>query len=161
MGELAFPRLASWCRPRRRRRSGHARAPALFPTEIGWLTRDRTDDRPGPDVGPLDQQAQVERLLAEQGKTLADVSLGFAFGIDPQYAISALRVKGADAAALLDPFLAMSGAVSAPEHVQVAGKEVLRATTETQTQHVYAKNDVIWVVVAEEPILTEAFQKLP
>ena len=43
----------------------------------------------------------------------------------------------------------------------MGGKDVGVATSDDQTQYVYTKDDVLWVVSAEEPILTEIFQKLP
>lgn len=161
LGELAFPRLGTLAVPTPTPRvQQDAELAALFPTEIGGAPVTVETMTEGLTMEP-DQQAQVEDLLASQGKTLADVSAGFAFGMDPAYLISALRIRGADAAALRDPFMAMSGLDGTPTTAQVGGKEVLVASVGGQTQHVYAHDDVLWLVAAEEPILTEVLQKLP
>jgi hypothetical protein len=161
LGSLAIPRLETLVIPTPtpfvQQDAGLA---ALFPTEIGGSPVSVQTMTEGLTM-ESEAQAQVEDLLASQGKTLDDVSAGFAFGMDPRYLISALRIDGADAAALRDPFLAMSGVEGTPTPAQVGGKDVLIATISGQTQHVYAKDDVLWLVVAEEPTLTEVFQKLP
>ena len=39
---------------------------------------------------------------------------------------------------------------------QVAGKDVLIASAGEQTWHVYPQGEVVWVVAAQEPTLTES-----
>jgi hypothetical protein len=163
LGAIAFPRLATLVIPTPTPLVIVQQDPELaarFPTEVAGTPVEVQTMTQGLTVEP-EQQAQVEALLGSQGKTLADVSSGFAFSMDPAYSIIALRVKGADANALRDPFLAMSGLEGAATPIQVGGKDALVATIDGQTQHVYAKDDVIWIVYAEEPLLTEVFQKLP
>jgi hypothetical protein len=161
LGELAFPRLGTLVIPTPTPFvQQDPELAALFPADIGGTPVTVETMTEGLTLAE-EQRAQVEQLLGSQGKTLDDLSAGFAFGMDPQYFIYALRVKGADASALRDPFLAMSGAAGAPTPAQVAGKDVMVATISDQTQHVYAKGDVLWLVGAQEPILTEIFQKLP
>jgi hypothetical protein len=163
LGTLAFPRLATLVIPTPTALVVVQQDPELaarFPTDIAGTPVQVQTMTAGLTVEP-EQQAQVDQLLSSQGKTLADVSSGFAFNMDPPFSIIALRVKGADANALRDPFLAMSGMEGAATPIQVGGKDAVVASVEGQTQHVYAKDDVIWVVYAEEPILTEIFQELP
>ncbi len=163
LGALAVPRLATLVIPSPTPLVIVQQDPELaarFPTEIGGKPVEVQTMAQGITVEP-EQQAQVDQLLASQGKTLADVSSGFAFSIDPAYSIVALRVKGADASALRDPFLAMAEMEGTPTPAQVGGKDVLVATVEGQPQHVYTRDDVIWLVFAAEPLLTEVFQKLP
>lgn len=164
LGELAFPRLATLAIPTPTPAvviQQDAELAALFPTEIGGAPVTVQTMVQGLTMDPA-QQAQVEELLASQGKTLADVSLGFAYSVDPSYNITALRVRGADVSAFVGPFLAMSGANGSPTPAQVAGKDVtVVSLSNGTTPHVYPKDDVIWLVSAEEPILTEVFQKLP
>jgi hypothetical protein len=167
LGALAFPRLSTLVIPT------PAPTPvptpfvqqdpelaARFPTEIGGTPVQVQTMAQGLTIDP-EQQAQVEQLLATQGKTIADVSAGFAFSMEPAYGISAIRIKGGDAAAFRDAFLSASGTEGTPTPAQIGGKDVLVATINGQPQHVYTKDDVIWLVFAEEPVLTEIFQKLP
>lgn len=163
LGAIAFPRLGTLVIPTPTPLVIVQQDPELaarFPTEIGGTPVQVQTMSQGLTVEP-EQQAQVDELLASQGKTLADVSTGFAFSMDPAYSIIALRVQGANASALRDPFLAIGGMEGAATPIQIGGKDVLAATIEGQPQHVYTKDDVIWVVYAEEPLLTEVFQKLP
>ena len=48
-----------------------------------------------------------------------------------------------------------------PSPGQVAGKDVTKITSESSTSYVYPQGDVIWLVVAEEPLLTQIFEALP
>jgi hypothetical protein len=110
------------------------------------------------------QRQQIEALLASQGKTLDDVSVGFGFSFDPPYGISAIRVRGGEIApfvADLLPLLTSSTEVPQQTEGQVAGKNVTILTSGESTAYAYPKNDVLWVVNAQEPLLTEIFQKLP
>ncbi|MET0772071.1 MAG: hypothetical protein ABWZ82_03220 [Candidatus Limnocylindrales bacterium] len=167
LGALAFPRLATLAIPT----PTPTPAPtpivqqdpelaARFPTEIGGTPVQVQTITEGLTMEP-EAQAQVEQLLATQGKTLSDLSFGFAFSMAPPYGIYALRLKGADASAFRDAFIEMSNMDGTPTPAQIGGKDVLVATIDGQTQHVYTKDDAIWQVTAEEPVLTEILQKLP
>ena len=97
----------------------------------------------------------LEAMLAEQGKTLDDVSV--AFGSAGQDAIIAIRLAGGDPSAsatlLIEGVSGMEGIEPVPG--QVAGKDVLIASAGEQTWHVYPQGEVVWVVAAQEPTLTE------
>jgi hypothetical protein len=105
--------------------------------------------------------ASLEAALASQGKTLDDVSV--AFGGAGLSSIFAVRVAGGDASAiatlLLESISEAEGLDTVPG--QVGGKDVLIASDGTTTQHVYAQGEVVWVVSAEEPALTEILSALP
>jgi hypothetical protein len=163
LGELAFPRLATLDIPTPTPYVAvqeDTELAARFPTEIGGKPVQAQTQMATPS-DDADEQAAVDAFLAAHGKSMADVSSGFAFGADPSYSIFAVRIKGADAAAMRDQFLGMSGIGDAPTPGQVAGKDVGVMGTGDQMQYVYTKDDVIWLVAAQEPILTEIFQKLP
>ncbi len=163
LGELAFPRLATLVIPTPTPYVAvqeDTELAARFPTEIGGKPVEVQTQMATPS-DDADQQAAVDALLASHGKTMADVSSGVAFSMDPAYAILAIRVKGADAGAMRDQFLGMSGMGGTPTPGQVAGKDIVMSGTGDQTQYVYTKDDVIWLVSGQEPILTEIFQKLP
>jgi hypothetical protein len=106
---------------------------------------------------------QVEDALAAQGKTLADVTFAFGFTEDFSSSVSAIRVAGADASALIPTVVSMQsgGEGATPTPGEVAGKSVLTVEGALGTQYYYAKDDVIWVVQAQEPMLTEIFAALP
>ncbi len=146
LGALAFPRLSTLVIPTPTPVVIVQQDPELaarFPTEIGGVPVTVGTQFATPSES-ADEQAAVDALLATQGKTLADVSSGFAFSADPAYGIFAIRVKGADAAAFRDQFLAMSGMVQGSvTPAQVGGKDVRVATTEDQTQYIYTKDDVL------------------
>jgi hypothetical protein len=164
LGALAFPRLATLVIPTPTPEVIVQQDPelaALFPTEIAGAALTTQTQTEGLSIDDDAERAQLEALLAAQGKTLDDVSIGFAFSMEPPFSITAIRVKGADASALRDPILTMSDVEGTPTPAQVAGKDMLVATVSGQPQHVYAKGDVLWLVFAQEPILTEVFQKLP
>jgi hypothetical protein len=113
-----------------------------------------------------EQLARVEEALAGYGRSLDDVSL--AFGFSPAAQISAIRIAGVDASAILESFLPLllqDAEDPVREPVEVAGKQVIRITEggddSADAQYIHASGDVIWQVVADEPALTEAFTALP
>ena len=60
------------------------------------------------------------------------------------------------------PVLTQGKTIDSQATVQIAGKDVTSATIGDQgTTYVYPHNDILWVVSATEPNLTEIFQKLP
>lgn len=138
---------------------------ALFPTEIGGVMVE-VQTRVGSDgeLDPDDPTAQAfMEVLQAQAKTIDDLSVGIGGTTDGSVGIFAIRIAGSDIAAfgpdLLDAFV--GGQEVTQERVQVAGKDVIAATVSGQTTHVYTNADVMWLVYATEPALTEVFQKLP
>jgi hypothetical protein len=165
LGALALPRLSTIPTPAPTAAptpfvQQDAQLAARFPTEVGGKPVEVQTQMATPS-DDAEEQAAVDALLASQGKTMADVSSGFAFSMDPAYAIFGIRIQGADAGAIRDPFLALSEIAGTLTPGQVAGKDVGVVAADGQSQYIYTKDDVIWLVSAEEPILTEIFQKLP
>lgn len=101
--------------------------------------------------------------LAAQGKTLADVSIAIAHDPDYTIAITALRVPGVAAATLIGPVLGMAPAEEQIQQVPgvVAGKDVTVVTDSTGVQQLYAAGDILWIVRAVDPALTEILTALP
>jgi hypothetical protein len=75
--------------------------------------------------------------------------------------IYAFRIAGADATKYSSLLLAAMDPESRSAPGQVAGKDVTVVTADAGTQYVYPRNDVIWVVTAAEPALSEVFAALP
>jgi hypothetical protein len=179
LGALALPRISALPRPVETAGPPEPtflpdeELEAKFPTEIGGteLTIDSmrgTDALVGTDV----PQAVLDALAA-QGKTLDDVSIASAYSFDAEtmdlLVITALRVRGADISAMADAFVSVFNGDEAPAEVaqaRISGKDVtvVRPTadsTDDQLQYVYPSGDVLWVVAAAEPALSEVFSKLP
>lgn len=178
LAELALPRLAGIPIPTPEPEPSDLPMPsftgdpdlqALFPTTIG--SEDLTvQTLSGPDLmasGDPEQLQPVVDFLSSQGKTMDDLSVGFAFG--GTAGIQAIRIKGIDAAGILDTFLPLlltdvSDPVQTP--TDLAGKSVIKVTDGpdeegADTRWIYAHDDVIWQVMAEEPDLSEAIGALP
>ena len=103
-----------------------------------------------------DLLARIEEMLAAQGKTLDDVSVAFVFGAD--HAILAFKVAGGDPSAFGNLLLESFGTevtTTDQEPGQVAGKDVTIVTAGGQTSYIYSSGEVLWLVGAEEPQLTE------
>jgi hypothetical protein len=147
---------------------------ALFPTEIAGQSL-TIDSRTGKDLAAQGSiPDELVQALAAQGKTIDDVSLAFGYYTDstsPQGngAITALQVKGVDMGSLSSVLipLVLNGATPASQtQAQISGKDVtvVKATAETtdaEAQYLYPRNDILWVVQAVDPGLTEIFSKLP
>jgi hypothetical protein len=179
LAELALPRMATMALPTPIPPEpapsffGDAELQAIFPTEIGGKpvtvqTLSGADLVAQSDPNDPEDQAQrqqLEALLAAQGRTIDDVSVGFGFSFEPPpYGISAVRVKGGDIAPFVPQLLPLlTTGMDNPQQTegQVAGKTVTVLTSGATTAYAYPRNDVLWVVTAEEPVLTEIFQKLP
>jgi len=127
-------------------------------------------------VDPNDAESQAELqvvrdLLATQGKTLDDVSLGFGYfaTTDTSGGITAVRIRGADIRALSDslmPLLLTDVTDPQTATVQVAGREVIQITDgpdgpDVERRYAYAKDDILWLVQATEPQLSELIGQLP
>ncbi len=136
---------------------------ALFPSEIAGMSMN-VDTRVGTDaeIDPDDptQQAFLA-ALESQGKSIDDLSIGF--GTNGSVVIVAIQVRGADISAFVPDLMGafLGGEEMAQTPVQVAGKDVTEAAVNGQVSYVYPHGDVLWLVNAEEPALTEVFQKLP
>ena len=106
--------------------------------------------------------ALAEGLVAEQGKTLDDVTVANASSTEGS--IVAVRLAGGDAMAFFGPLLAgmFTGDPYAEwTSIQVAGKDVLTISFAPGTMYLYPQGEVVWGVSAEEPALTEIFTALP
>ena len=137
-----------------------------------------------------DYQAQMQELqgkLTGMGRTLADVSIADgSFSTDVSFGdIIAVRIKGADVASVTNdllPLLFADAVDPVQTPVVIAGKNVSILTdgplessppsvspdasidpyaVAQDRAYVYPKGDVLWFVTADEPALTEVFQKLP
>jgi hypothetical protein len=142
---------------------------ALFPDAVGGQSLS-IQSMTGADIigsgDPDDPSRQrLEQALALQGKTLADVSVAYAFSADGAASILAFRIRGGDAAALapiLVPIIAQDQEFQQAAS-EVAGKAVIVFTSEdgSDTAYVYTSGEVVWIVTATEPALTEIFTALP
>ncbi len=104
--------------------------------------------------------AAIVEVLAAQGMTLADVTVGSAF-IGENTELLALQVPGLDAAMLVPPVGArLAGADATPEVQQRAGKEVL-AYPDMQVW-LLVSGDLLWIVrQADEATLDAILAALP
>jgi hypothetical protein len=179
LGALAVPRVASVPVPAETEGpEGPTFAPdpeleALMPTEIGGqaLTIESMRGAEAFEADGVPQQ--ILDALAAQGKTLDDVSVATAYAFDADtmqlLLISALRVRGADMAAFEDAFISVFNDGQPPAEqtpAQIGGKDVtvIRQTAEStddQLQYAYPRGDILWLVSAVEPALSEVFSRLP
>jgi len=149
---------------------GDADLVALFPKTIAGKPlqiESRNSDEVLASIDTTDEsQAQtlqtLTTALGSQGKSMADLSVATAFSASG--GIEALRVKGADMSqlgpVLLPIFL---GSMSEPvqSSAQIGGKTVTVITSGENSIYAYPKNDVLWLVFATDPDLTEIFTNLP
>jgi hypothetical protein len=139
---------------------------AMFPKDVAGDPVVVVASLTGPEFAAQGSSAMVGPLtevLATQGKTIDDVSVAYAGATESGSAILAFRVKGADVAAFADAFLTMvlQGQDAQVAPGEVAGKAVTLLTTSSGTGVAYAHGDVLWLVQATEPALTEIVGKLP
>lgn len=179
LGALALPRVGGLPQPSETEAPAEptfvpdGELEALFPTEIGGRSLD-IESRQGTEAFADDDVPQAFLdALASQGKTLDDVSVatGYSFDAETQQLvmINAIQVKGADMATMQDVLVEAlnEGEEAATQTTaQVGGKDVTvlqpsADSTEEELQYVYAAGDVLWVVGAVEPALSEVFSKLP
>lgn len=148
---------------------------ALFPTEVGGSPLEMQSGTGQElasqiDTSNPDDVAAFKILtdaLASQGKTIDDVSIALASGSSA--GIFGVRVRGIDVAVLQEQILPIfTTNMAEPQEgtAQVAGKTVTVITDgpdspEATKLYAYPKNDVLWLVSATDPNLTEIFQKLP
>ena len=135
---------------------------ALFPQTVGGqpLT---IQSQAASETLSSDSEGAAELLaqLAADGKTIDDVFFATGYTADYKSFIYAIRVAGVDAAKYAPLLLASMGAGGQQAPGQVAGKDVTVVTTDSSSQYFYPRNDVIWVVGAIEPALSEIFAALP
>ncbi len=105
-----------------------------------------------------ESRKDLNKRLKAQDKTFADVSMASGGPI------TALRVAGGDASAFMKDLILSMGLGGAytiePAKVPNGTIGVVRGPND-YVFYVYPKDDVAWGVVAEEPLLTEAFAGLP
>ena len=178
LAETALPRLASIPLPTAEPEPsafpmpsfvGDPELVALFPATLGGAPLE-IQSLTGQELaasGDPEDMASVEAALAAFGKTMDDMS--FAFGFSADGSIVAIRVKDVDALAIFEQLLPLLlEGVDEPVQTRttIAGKSVVKVTDGPDTdgadaQYLYPKDDVIWQVIATEPVLTEAFTGLP
>jgi len=173
LAELALGRLASMPLPTtqpvpsQQALEGDAELEAMLPTQIGGVDV-TTQSMSGKDLttgGGV--PAEFTAAIAAIGKTMDDVSAatGYALGESGTYsAITAFRVRGTDMSSLqatLLPILLKGQGAEAETTLQVAGKNVTAANVAGNMTYFYPHGDILWVVAATDPALTEIFQKLP
>jgi hypothetical protein len=111
--------------------------------------------------------AEFTAALSAVGKTMDDVSVAIAYvgtTAETYASITAFQVKGTDMSALksaLLPILFQGQYADAETAQQVAGKDVTFANVGGTVVYFYPHDDILWLVTALEPALTEIFQKLP
>jgi hypothetical protein len=115
----------------------------------------------GPDaLSPFSNAAAISDVISAGGGDPNDVALAVAFTADPPSTIFAVQLDGVDAAALL-PVMLEAGPGAGSE-TTVAGKGVTKVAVEgSKPMHLYARDDVLWMVQAEEAIAEEIFAALP
>jgi hypothetical protein len=152
-----------------------------FPAEIGGVAVE-VESRTGPELiatqDPNDEIGlarldDLEAFLAANGHTIEDISLAFAFvPTDDGFGVSitAFRVKGGDAAALLEGLIPLITIDFPDEVVQetvtIAGRELVRVSSGPyDPSGVYEvlvpSGDTVWAVSAADPVLTEIVQAFP
>ncbi len=131
---------------------------ALFPQSVGGEPLQVFSLTGAEAISDAEDQAAFAAALQTLGKTLDDLSI--AFGILPTGGITAIRVAGADATAFVGPLVEQQyGAAVEMTPAQVAGKDVTHLPS--IPAYIYPSGDVVWIVQAEEPALTEVFTALP
>jgi hypothetical protein len=140
---------------------------ALFPTMVGGtdvLTQAMYVDKEFP--GGRDARGKALRsALKAAGKGLGDVSLASGQVPDAGIYLAALKVAGADAADFTETAIGWSipGGGWTAEPSEYANGVVHRVTFAdgSYTRYFYAKDDIVWVIDAAEPALSELLAALP
>jgi len=153
----------------------------VFPSELGGLPWDDLTVEVGAetqaDFDPNDPEdaeelAETQALLERLGATVDDITTVSASRTNEDFTdftfVLAFRLAGVDADRLLEESLsAIDDDLEQPrqESGQVGGKDVVLVwddgSPDAQPFHLYASGDTVWMVAAVEPVLTEAFEKLP
>ena len=148
---------------------GDAELQALMPTTVGGepiesQTASGQDLAAQIDPEDPDSQAEFQALvdaLASKGKTLDDLSVGFAFYFteDTGGGVTAVRVRGLDINNfVVDLLPLLLTDFDDPQQTpgQVAGRDVTIVTDgpdgpDAERQYVYPRGEILWVVAAEGP----------
>ena len=103
--------------------------------------------------------------------TTDDLSLGLALhepSLGNHAVVAAVRLGVARASEFVEPVITlMLGDIIEPAFSSwiVSGKDVIRvvdaATPGTYPRYVFAEDDIVWLIEAEEPVLSEVFAALP
>ena len=122
---------------------------------------------------PMDAAALegIEGFAASIGVRMEDLSMASALH-EPSSgnhdAIAAVRIRGADASEFIGPVIGlMLGDILEPQlsTVSISGKEVTRVVDALvqgiYPRYVHAVGDVVWIIEAEEPELSEILALLP
>jgi hypothetical protein len=148
---------------------------ALFPTEIGGEPVTGLRSANGLELRQqfapgVPATTQLEAILGGQGKTIEDMSVatGGALTDGGPVTITIVQVDGADVSQLIGGFGAFimedDGVQQQPANV--GGKTVVVLTPgpdgpSLDPIHAYASGDLLWLVSATEPLLSEILTKLP
>jgi hypothetical protein len=158
---------------------GDAELEARFPSEIAGEPV-TPDSITGPELlaqaDPDDPEGQagfdaLAAFLADNGRTMDDLSVGFAFlptEDELGATITAFRVRGSDAAALLEglvPLITMDYGDPQRGTVTVGDRELVRVSDgpydpEGIYEVLYPRGDVVWAVSATDPLLSEILAAL-
>lgn len=135
---------------------------ALFPETVGGEALGVLSVGGEQAISDGTKRPAVAEVLGTLGKTFDDLSQAAAFLPDGTGAVIAFRVAGADAPTFMEPFLDAQGSMPWAEmtSAQVAGKDV-HVFAGQPPAYIYPAGDVIWVVYAEEPALSEILTALP
>ena len=175
LGELAVPRTAQLAAPPTLAPvpsmapiptfESDADLEALFPESIGGeplTVQTMTGEQMTISGGDPETTREIEELLVANGLAVSDIAVGFGSAPGMTGSITAARFPGADASEFLDVMVRSISAEGERSSIQVAGKDVIAVTTaQGTTQYVYPQGDVLWLVTAEEPELTQIFEALP
>jgi hypothetical protein len=162
LGELAVPRATSLPPPPQPETPSESHADpsleALFPESIGGVELD-VQSVAGEDAifDPEDRLA-VGEALASLGKTYDDLTGAVVFS--EAGAILAYRIVDGDASALLPLLVGVMAEDAALSDAQVGGKAVTLIGADTPF-YAYPSGEVLWLVQAGEPALTQILEGLP
>jgi hypothetical protein len=174
LGELAVAQAAEVLSPP----AIDASLVAAVPTTIdGQPTLVRRVAYPAQELcARCDAGKALRAVLKAQGKTLADVSMLTASGVDPARAgtddfrqpqVRALRVAAADASLFVEPVITWLVEGTGVEPLRTEGDGVIAVTRPGDqynfewTAVVYPEGDTVWIVTAPEPLRTELLAALP
>lgn len=152
-------------------------AAALPPTIDGWPSLVTAVPYPGTEMCARCPAGKALRsALKAQGKSMADVTMLTATGVDPENvieamfrepALQALRVNGGDATQLVETVITYLSQSASSELVRVDGEGVTAVTRPADqynfgwSAYVYPQGDTVWVVTTYGAVPTELIAGLP
>jgi hypothetical protein len=163
LGELAVPRSGSLPPPAQAgpvpSMDADPALEALFPATIGGEPVDVQSVAGEEAIFDPEDRTSVGQALAGIGKSFDDLTAAFAFASSG--AVAAYKVSGADGSALL-PLIV--GSMAGPDveltPAEVGGKDVTLVGADSPF-YAYPAGEVLWLVQAEEPGLSEILAALP